>query len=71
MNHTMNPLIEIGDQRMGYNQQMAVSCTCGWVERYWISVNSDRTKGEQLWVTHLESLRPDEPPPPVPDIGEA
>ena len=56
--HIMNPVVEIGRYESGKDQPVAVSCTCGWVQRFDRSAASasDWDEGNLLWVEHLEGL---------------
>jgi hypothetical protein len=57
--HTMNPVVEIGEYQSGQHQPVAVSCACGWVRRFHRSADSDWNEGNRLWVEHLEGLTVD------------
>ena len=58
--HTMNPVVELEEFRSGHKQPVAVSCTCGWVQRFYRSAPSDWNEGNRLWVEHLERLTVDD-----------
>jgi hypothetical protein len=57
--HTLNPVVEVGEYERGHDQPVAVSCTCGWVQRFHRSAASDWDEGGRLWVEHLEGLTVD------------
>jgi len=57
--HIMNPVVEVGEYESGHDQPVAVSCTCGWVQRFHRRAASDWNEGGRLWVEHLEELTVD------------
>jgi hypothetical protein len=57
--HTMNSVVEVGEYERGHHQPVAVSCTCGWVKRFYRSAAGDWNEGNLLWVEHLEGLTGD------------